>query len=180
MSSRVAHRALLTVALAVLVSGTTGCSRAVSGHPLGLAGRWQSTGYQCPAGVIHHEVIDIAQHGSRLTATKVVGDKCVGSGHRTFQGVLTGTTGRVDCWLGSIGVTATIAVRNAPLTVLTPNKFTVAFAGDTITYTRTGAAPSTTDGSNWWVWLLLIVLVIVVALVAFAVRRMRRRRAAPA
>ena len=116
---------------------------------------------------------DRVQH--RDVATKVIGDNCVGTGHRTFEGTVTGANGRVDGWVGAPGVAPAIGVRGAPLTVVGPNKFTVMLAGESVSYTRAPTPVHTPSRSPWWPWLLLLALAVVASMLTFASRRKRAR-----
>jgi hypothetical protein len=147
----------------------------IAGRPLTLTGQWQSRGYQCPAGVYHQEVVDVVQRGVHVVATKVVGDDCVSSGHRTFQGTVFGMHGRVDGWLGSPGLTPAIGVRDAPLTVIGPNRFTVTMAGESLVYTRASSRDNPHWRPPWWLWIVLASLAAVATGLSAASRRSSSR-----
>lgn len=52
-----------------------------------LAGDWLAYGYNC-GGPTPVEKISISAQGPKLTAVKMLGDRCVPTGHRTFEGVI--------------------------------------------------------------------------------------------
>jgi hypothetical protein len=143
---------------------------------LSLSGDWASDGYDCPANVYHHETVHIVQTGTRVEGTKIVGDDCVKGGHTSFTGELNGNIGSLDYWLAAPGGTPTVALRNQRLTVVTKNRFTVAFNGRQVSYDRTSGRGS--SGSPWWPWLLAALLALL--LIGYAERRRRRSRWKPA
>jgi|SRR5581483_1647153 len=162
--------------LAALVMSVASCGSIVAGHPVTLTGRWRAAGYQCLTEVAIHEVVDVVQTGRRVVATKAVGDACVGSGVRTFEGSVAGGHGQVDCWLGSPGLTPAIAVRNAPLTVVGPDKFTVAIGSDFVTYTRLATPAHAKSTLPWWPFILAVGLLAVALALRFGYRRRAARR----
>ena len=57
-----------------------------------LSGVWIGEGYQCPSGVTHVEKINITHdlQTGKVVAIKTVGDDCVTTGNKTFDGIFDG------------------------------------------------------------------------------------------
>ena len=60
-------------------------------HPSQIAGLWEGYGYFC-TGPVPVEIIEISVEGDSVTATKLDGDPCVPSGHKTWEGTMVGNT----------------------------------------------------------------------------------------
>jgi len=95
---------------------------------LDLSGRWEASGYQCPWGTFHTEVVEVAHEGEQIVAVKIIGDDCVPAGFETFRGRLpTGASVGAITW--TVGQPRAPASGQVPgfLRVLDENRFV---AGD--------------------------------------------------
>ena len=101
-----------------------------------LSGQWQSSDYECPAGVKHTEQLQITQSGSHISAVKTLGDDCVKTGHESFVGTVSGNSGKVRSWLGAVGYDPILSTSDENLVIKDANTFTVSGVGNNLTVTR--------------------------------------------
>lgn len=87
-----------------------------------LSGEWESSDYECPAGIKHTERLQITQIETHISATKTLGDDCVPTGHESFSGTVGLTSGGVRLWVGTPGGQPSLGP-NANLKVLDANTF---------------------------------------------------------
>jgi hypothetical protein len=104
---------------------------------LDLSGTWNVTGYTTSDGPAGTEVITIAQNGSSIVATKVVGDENVPAGQITFKGTITGNTSHVQIQGAYPGFTNP-DFSDATLTIIDANDLTVTSGIDDLSLTRAG------------------------------------------
>lgn len=90
-----------------------------------LSGQWESSDYECPAGVKHTERVRITQDGTHISAVKTVGDDCVPAGHESFNGTVARTSGTVRYWTGLPGGQPTLGTANVNLTIQNANAFSL-------------------------------------------------------
>lgn len=55
-----------------------------------LEGKWLADGYNCNQEIVSNELIQIKQKGSKVIATKIIGDDCIPSGSETWRGIIDG------------------------------------------------------------------------------------------
>jgi hypothetical protein len=157
-----------------------GCSSSTAGtgSTPSIAGRWSVT-YGAPT------VVTISATGhSSYTMTgahpvAVIGDHC-----RLRAGTLlarfTGTGGTYSGRHGLWDQSTCAFVRWTALRLTLAGKTASARLGDgeTITYTRRGAAPAPASAGTTWLWLVIGIVVVLIALLVWAYGRRRRRLAA--
>ena len=120
-----------------LVLGAPPCAAADPAGPgVNLSGLWQSSDYECPAGIKHTERLQITQDGTHISAVKTLGDDCVPTGHESFNGTVTGNSGKVRSWLGSPGYQPILSPSEEDLAIRDANTFTVSGPGNNLTVTR--------------------------------------------
>lgn len=78
----------------------------------------------------------ISQKGSAVSATKIVGDKCVGDGRPTFSGTMNGRAGTVAFWTAVVGAKPAENLPDQKLTIDDARTFTVMFHGTPMTFHR--------------------------------------------
>ena len=124
---------LLVTALALAAAP---CATADPASPgVDLSGKWQSSDYECPQGVKHTEQVRITHDGTYISAVKLQGDECVGTGHESFNGTVTGNSGKVRSWIGAAGMQPILS-SEGDLKILDANTFTVNCPGNNIKLTR--------------------------------------------
>lgn len=120
-----------------LVPGAAPCAAADPASPgVNLSGLWQSSDYECPAGIKHTEGLQITQDGTHISAVKTLGDDCVPTGHESFNGTVTGNSGKVRSWLGAPGDQPILSASDEDLVILDANTFTVSGPGNNLKVTR--------------------------------------------
>ena len=110
---------------------------------MNLSGLWQSSDYECPAGVKHTERVQITQDGTHISAVKTLGDDCVPTGHESFTGTVTGNSGKVQYWGAQPGSQPTLSSSQDNLVILDANTFTAsgtAIVETILRYTRVTTA----------------------------------------
>jgi hypothetical protein len=112
---------------AVLAAALLALSPAVVRADVNLTGQWQSSDYECPAGVKHTERLQITQTGTQISAVKTLGDDCVPTGHESFNGTVTGNSGKVRVWGAQPGSQPTLG-SSEDLVILDANTFKVSSA----------------------------------------------------
>jgi hypothetical protein len=90
-----------------------------------LSGEWESSDYECPAGIKHSERLRITQDGTRISAVKTAGDDCVPTGHESFSGTVVGTSGMVRLWTATPGGQPTLGADNVNLVIQDANTFSL-------------------------------------------------------
>jgi hypothetical protein len=131
------------VTRAALAAPLLALSPAVAQADVNLTGMWQSSDYDCPAGVKHTERLQITQNGTQISAVKTLGDNCVPTGHESFHGTVTGNSGKVQYWGGQPGSQPTLSSTQDNLVIVDANTFTVSGAAiveSILRYTRVTTA----------------------------------------
>jgi hypothetical protein len=89
-----------------------------------------------PSGHKHTEELKITQTGTHISAVTTLGDDCVPTGHESFNGTVTGNSGKVRSWLGTPGSQPILSYSDEDLKILDANRFTVSGTGNNLKVTR--------------------------------------------
>jgi hypothetical protein len=76
---------------------------------------------------------------ARIAGVKTLGDACVPTGHESFNGTVTGNSGKVRSWLGTPGSQPVLSSSDEDLKMLDANTFTVSGQGNNLKVTRVTA-----------------------------------------
>lgn len=91
-----------------------------------LEGEWVADGYQCDGPAPTQRMV-VKTIGSRIIMTKTRGDRCVPSGHRTFEGSLVGNQINGVVYVSNGPNQRPIRTISASLTVVSKNELTSSF-----------------------------------------------------
>ncbi len=116
-------KSIIGVAAAALAAPLLALSPAMAHADVNLSGPWQSSDYECPAGTKHTERLQITQDGTHISAVKTLGDDCVPTGHESFNGTVTGNSGKLRFWTGAPGYQPILGADDEDLVIRDANTF---------------------------------------------------------